>query len=259
MRLIILYLCTFAHTFAAGSLGAAVPAEQIDYEEPKLLTGSIYRKDPASDRLLFKFRRTATRSGNTVEVLREYYSPEGSLAARERAVYDRDHLVSYKMDELQSGASGSAVFRSEASSSKSQRIVFEYISKPGAKTQQGNEAVRQDVLINDMIPAILVAHWKELMNGVAVRFRFIVLQRAETVGFKLVKESESTRRGTPVVIVRMEPTSPIIARLVNPIRFTVEQEGEHRILEYVGRTTPMIKNRNRWEDLDALTVFDWTR
>ena len=55
----------------------------------------------------------------------------------------------------------------------------------------------------------------------------------------------------------MQPTSIVIARLVEPVYFTVEKGGEHRILQYVGRTTPMIRRGNKWEDLDAVNVFDW--
>jgi len=108
-----------------------------------------------------------------------------------------------------------------------------------------------------MIPYFVLSHWEELMNGATVKFRFIVLQRAETIGFNLVKESETTWHGKPVVILRMEPTSVVIAQLVEPVRFTVEKAPDHRILQYVGRTTPKIKKGNKWEDLDAVSVFAW--
>jgi hypothetical protein len=44
----------------------------LKYEEPKLLTGTIYAKDSPSQQVLFKFKRVATRSGSKVNVLREY-------------------------------------------------------------------------------------------------------------------------------------------------------------------------------------------
>ena len=55
----------------------------------------------------------------------------------------------------------------------------------------------------------------------------------------------------------MEATSVIIAALIDPIRLTMEKEGRHHVLQYVGRTAPKIKNGNKWNDLDAVTVFDW--
>ena len=73
----------------------------------------------------------------------------------------------------------------------------------------------------------------------------------------MAKDSEATRDGKPVVRFKMEPTSVIIAQLVDPIFFVVEKQGAHRVLEYDGRTTPLIKSGNKWKDLDAVTVYEW--
>ena len=108
-----------------------------------------------------------------------------------------------------------------------------------------------------MIPAFIASHWDALMRGSAAKFRYIVPSRKETVGFKLIKESELTWEGKPAVRIKMEPTSIIIAQLVDPLFFVVEQKGMHRIFEYIGRTTPVIKSGNKWKDLDAVTVFEW--
>jgi hypothetical protein len=37
----------------------------------------------------------------------------------------------------------------------------------------------------------------------------------------------------------------------------MEKNGQHRVLQYTGRTTPKIKFKSGWKDLDAVTVFDW--
>jgi len=158
---------------------------------------------------------------------------------------------------LQSGARGSATFRFEPPTSRKEKIFFKYTPSSGAKTAANDEGSRKDVLISDMLPGFLASHWDELMKGAAPRFRFVVLQRAETIGFKLVKEAETTWHGKPVIIIKMEPASAIIAQFVEPVRFTVEASGQRRILQYVGRTTPLIKRGNKWADLDAVTVFDW--
>ena len=75
--------------------------------------------------------------------------------------------------------------------------------------------------------------------------------------FKFAKHAESTRNGKPVVVLKMSPSSFVIATFVNPIFVTMEKEGEHHVLQYDGRTTPKIKDGNKWKDLDAVTVFDW--
>ncbi len=60
-----------------------------------------------------------------------------------------------------------------------------------------------------------------------------------------------------VLVVRMEPSSSFLGTLVDPLVFTLEQAPPHRVLQYVGRTTPKIQVAGKWKDLDAVTVFDW--
>jgi hypothetical protein len=55
----------------------------------------------------------------------------------------------------------------------------------------------------------------------------------------------------------MEPGSPFVAALVDPLSFTIEQSLPHRVLEYAGRTTPKTEVKGKWKDLDAVTIFDW--
>src|SRR5436309_998675 len=108
----------------ALTLGQAWPLRATDYLEPKTLTGSIYA-DAELKQLLFNFRRTATGTGSTVRVLREYTLPNGTLAARERVVYEAGRLTQYQFEELQSGARGQAAVRTSGAASQPQ-MVFEY-------------------------------------------------------------------------------------------------------------------------------------
>src|SRR5437660_4031070 len=95
----------------ALTLDLGLVSRAADYLEPKTLTGSIYA-DAELKQLLFNFRRTATSTGSTIRVLREYTLPNGTLAARERVVYEAGRLTRYQFEELQSGARGQAVRKS---------------------------------------------------------------------------------------------------------------------------------------------------
>lgn len=233
----------------AVSYPPAMPAA-VDYLQPKRLTGSIY--DKPGGRLLFTFRRTATQTGDAVRVVREFLSPDGSLAAQERVLYQGGHLRRFELDELQIGASGDAVVQD-------QQIEFHYSTGSGssARRKRNVETVRDPVLISDMIPGFLVDHWDELNGGVPVKFRYIVVPRLETIGFKFSRESTDEVKGKKVVRIKMEATSWVIAQALDPLMFTVEAEAPHRILQYWGRTTPKIRSGQTWKDLDALTVFGW--
>ena len=238
--------------------GQTVAGETVSrYEQPTLLTGTIYDSKSGPKRALYKFKRTVTRSGDTVKALREYTFPDGKVAARELAVYEGNNLVSYQLEELQINARGDAtVLRATNATPK---ISFLYISdlKTPDRAKTNSEELQPDTLVNDMIAPFLAAHWAQLIKGETVKCRYIAASRAETVGFKFAKVSESTREGKPVVIIKMSASSLIIAALVDPLFFTLEKDGTHRVLQYEGRTTPKVRDGTNWKDLDAVTVFDW--
>ena len=135
------------------------------------------------------------------------------------------------------------------------RLLFDWTADGKKKTD--SEAFVADTLVGDTIPYFIITHWNKLARGEAVNFRFIASSRLETVGFKLVKESEVDWRGTSAVRLRMEPSSVIIRQIVDPLFFTVEKDGAHRVLEYVGRITPKQRDGAKWKDLDARTIYAW--
>ena len=231
------------------------------YAGPPLLTGTIYAKDTNPRQPLFKFKRVATSSGDNVNVLRTFTDLEGEPAARELVAYKGDHLVSYQLEELQIGAAGSARLQREPGNSVKGAIAFEYTKDlhGSGKTRASNESLRPDTLVGDMVGEFLSSHWNDLARGDKVRCRYIVVPRRETVGFTFVKHSETTAGGRPVLIVRMEATSPIIATLVDPLYFTIEKDSPHRVAQYVGRVTPKLKRGDKWDDLDGIFVFDWPK
>ena len=240
-------------TVSSGqSTNATVPS--LKFEEPRFLTAEIYRADHKE--LQFRFTRQSTRSGSTVNVLREYTYPNGKVAVRERIVYEGDDLVSFTLDELQAGGSGSVKITGKPPAGN---ISFKYIKEPGAKEKSRTEELRPDTILGDMLAPFLVSHWDRLMKGESVKCRYIAVSRRETVGFTFLKTSESTSDGKPAVVIKMEPTNPIISALVDPLFFTMEKGGQHHMLEYTGRTTPKIRDGKNWKDLDAVTVFDWPK
>jgi hypothetical protein len=242
--------CAVLHASAAD----VSDGHPLKYEAPASLAGTIY--DAAGTNVLFKFKRTATRSGTNLNVLREYTGLDGKLAARETVVYRGDQLVSYTLDELQIGAKGRAKILYEPSNKASGKIEFNYLL-PNGKLEKAGERLQSETLASDMVGPFLSDHWADLMNGREVKCRYLVIPRKETVGFTFAKHAETTWRGKPVVVIRMEPSSWLISRLVDPLFFTIEKNGQHRVLQYTGRTTPKIKSKAAWKDLDAVTIFDW--
>jgi hypothetical protein len=248
----ILVLCLLPAAASESSTNLPV----LRYEEPAHLTAAIYapgssRKDP-----LFSFTRHATRTGNRLTVLREYRYPDGRIAARETAVYQGNALLSWDVEELQVHAGGRAVVERADTEPK---VHFEYDKnlEDRSTPKKRAEDLRKDTLISDMVGPFLLDHWDALMRGEEVKCRYIVVPRTETVGFTFEKVKAEKRETRDVVIIKMSATSPIISALVDPLFFTIEKGGKHRVLEYQGRTTPKLRVGNKWKDLDAVTVFNW--
>jgi hypothetical protein len=243
------FLMALLLTIACCATAAEIVSK---YEQPRFRTATIYADNTNRKVVLFKLTRTFSEQGKVVKVAREFTSPQGKVAARERVTYNGDQLVSCEVDDLQADGRGSAKVVREGGEAT---IVFEYIS--GTKRKTGVEPFTADTVNNDMVNPCLVAHWNELMSGKAIKCRYIALSRAETVGIQFSKVGETTARGMPVIIIKMVPSNFFVAAVVNPLFFTVEKNGQHRVLDYDGRTTPKIQVGDKLKDLDALTVFDW--
>jgi hypothetical protein len=231
-----------------------VSAELSPYLEPRLLTGKICDSSEP-EKVLFHFQRTATNSGSLVYVLREYTLAGGKLASRERVVYDGNRLLSYQLEDLQAGTQGKMEVKPVGKNSKEEQINFQFVK--GTTKTAARESFEKNTLINDMVAPFITDHWSGLTNGKTVKLRLVAMSRAETVGFKLTQISQGLWQGKPVVTIRMEPASLVIAQFIDPLLFTIEKSPPHRVLQYSGRTTPSILRKGKWQDLDALTVFDW--
>ncbi len=243
-----------SHTLDAADLAAT---NILKYEEPKHLAGTIYSAD--RKKALFKFSRRSVRKGDRLDVFREYADLHGTVALSEKVIYQGDKLSEYDVDDLQSGAQGSAKIIELASEPAKSVISYQYAkdARSKSKPKTRNEPLRNPCLISDMVAPFLLDHWNELLKSQEVKCRLIVVERRETVGFTFVKDSESRREGRNVIVVKMLPTSPIISALVDPLFFTIEKEGQKRILEYAGRTAVKVKEGGKWKDLDGVTVFEW--
>jgi hypothetical protein len=240
-----------------GERGRAAEGATADYLHPSQLTGTIYATGSGTNKILFTFKRTAIRSNDIVFVVRDYLYPNGALAAREETAYQSGALLWAKLEERQTGAHGSSTVLGDPKNPSKEKLFFEWSPDKDSRGKKDTEDLRPRTLVGDMISYFIVAHWDELARGDAVQCRFIAQSRLETVGFKFVKESEVTWRGKSALRVRMEASSFIIAQIVDPLYFIVEKAEPHRIFEYVGRTTPKLRDGNKWKDLDARTVYDW--
>jgi len=240
---------------AADAARPAAPAP-FDFSEPRLLTGTLFEIGSGQKKILFTFRRTASRTNDTVSVERKFLCPDGSVAAAENITYASGQLVSFQMREFQSGVSGGILVEPDPKKPARQKLFISYTR--GLDPPKGDaQNLPADTVIADSLYPYMLAHWDDLMRGVSVKFRFVSMEKETTYMFRLVKAGETQRDGHALVQLEMEPTNLLVSQFVDPLVFTVEKGGQHRVLSYIGRTTPRVKKGKAWKYLDAETVFDW--
>jgi hypothetical protein len=220
--------------------------------QPVSLTGSI--STSSNSPALFTFRRSAGLEGSKVFASRDYLAPDGTLAAKESVEYDGNKLNRFVLEELQIQARGSATF--ERTAAGKTFIRFEY--ETGAKRKKtATETQSGAVLVNDTLPDFIMQNWDGLLSGQSFVFRYAIIPRLETIAFMLRKTGERETQKGRVAEIEMRPANWVLQKMVESIVFSVELQAPHRILQYTGRTTPKLRHGHTWDDLDAVTTFNW--
>lgn len=240
----------------AGDAARPASTAAYDFAEPKLLTGTLYEIGSHRQKVLYTFRRIAVQSGAVVRVERQFFRTNGIMAAVDKVVYKTNGLQSYRMQDFQARVSGAVWVAPDPQLPARQQIFISYgpgLIPPIGKAQN----LPSDIVYDDTVYPFMMAHWNALIRGDTVKFHFISFEWERTFMFQFMKTGESVQHNQPVVQITMQPISLLLAPFVDPLIFTVEKASPHRILSYIGRTTPRIQKGNSWKYLDAETVFDW--
>jgi hypothetical protein len=208
----------------------------------------IYRDSKKPESLLFQFVRTNKENGDGTRQSRMVYSyPNGEVAVIEEAKFDATGgLLYFERQQNQIGEKGHIRVGSE--------IQFSY-TRSGQDEKTDSEALAPNFLVGPMITAFVQKRWDQILSGDIIATRFGVLERLETVGFDYQKVREEKSGGTDIIVVRMKPSSFIIAALVDPLYFSF-RKSDKRLLSIRGRVIPKIKEGGKFVDLDAELVFE---
>jgi len=205
----------------------------------------LYEAKSNRQRLLFTCKRTEETSGDVVKLTTTYFAPDGTRAVAEEAVLENGKLKRYSMQQDQLKEHGSVEI-------KGGKVFFSYTR--GGETETDEEELTNELLLGFTLHSYLLDRWDALLGGATVKARWVVLDRRETLGFELSKERETNVDGKDAVVVKMVPSSFVIAALVDPVRITLSKDGTE-LLEIVGRATPKRRVDGTYEDLDAEAVF----
>ena len=199
----------------------------------------------SKSKLLYTSVDKEEKNGDLVTGHVTFNDPQGKEAVREDYTLQNGKLIKYTLHQRQVNEEGTLEV-------KDGRTNFSY-TKEG-KTSTDDEKAVDNLVTGPVIIRYIQGHWDEIMKGDTVDVRWAALDRKETVGFKFFKMEEKQMDGKNVVLVKMKPTSIVIAAIVDPLIIIFERDSK-KLLEIKGRTLPRQMIDGHWKDLDADTLF----
>jgi len=198
---------------------------------------------------MFDYKNEFEIAGDKKTMLTTFLDLEGKVLVVERTVVKVgengvESLLSFEQDHRQLGTVG----KIEVADGKA---GFTFTKDGKAKT--ASETVEQNYIVTSMVLGFVQSNWEKLMKGEAQKVRLGVVDRRESVGFSFSKESVTTEK----VVIKMKPTSMIIAALVAPLRFTFTADGK-KLLELEGRAAVKIQKDGKFKDFDGFTVYTYS-
>ena len=210
------------------------------------VTAQAYEQNTNKAKKLFDYVSTTTEKDGLSEIVLAYKDLQGQAVYEENAVIKGSDFVKTSIFQKQTGESAAVEV-------KDGKIIFTKTSADG-KTKTETEKLGKTMVMSINFKRFVHDHWKEILDGKDVDFRYGVWDRMETVGFEIFKDKDTSINGEKGVIVKMKPSSFVIAALVKPIFFTYNADGT-KLFELNGRVPAKLKSGDKWKDLDCEVVY----
>lgn len=212
---------------------------------PSQFTADVY--DLKGKEVKFKFEHKLEANGDLMIAHNRYLSATGEELITERTEVKNDKLISYQQTQKQTGGDGIIKIAGD-------KVIFTYKKEGAEKTDE--EKLTNNFVTSPTLMEYMMKNFASLKKGDVHKIRFGVIDRRETIGFELRKDSEITFNGAKAVVIRMKPSSFVIAALVDPLYFTFDEQGT-RGLELRGRLPVKVKDGNSWADFDGRMVYKY--
>lgn len=211
-------------------------------------TAEIFEMGSNRQKKLFELKVTLGPVENGLRnVTATYSDTAGNVAVEEKGVVKGSDIVKVDINQKQTNETATVELK--------EGKAFFTLNQDG-KSKTESEKVKDTFVMATNMQPFITDHWKDLMAGKTIDMRYGVWFRQETVGFSLFKISEKGEGEQKRVVLKLKPTSFIIAALVDPVEFTLNHDGS-RILELKGRVSPKIKKGHSYKDLDAEMVYKY--
>lgn len=209
------------------------------------ILGTAYEPGSQSQKTLFTYRESLPIHPANYEIKGTYLGLDGAELVVEQLAVKEGQITQYALQHKQLKENGSMEV-------KDGKLNFSYTAN--GKTSTNTEEIPNKLVAGLSLRPFIEKHWDEIIKGESVSFRYAVLDRRETVGFKVFKSEEGKRGEIPTLTIKMKPTSFIIAAIVDPVVLVFSAQ-DRSLLEIAGRTLPKKAVDGGWENLDPEMVF----
>lgn len=206
------------------------------------LAGTGYEPGSNHTKKIFTFKSIRTGDAANYGVSSQFISLEGAPLVTEALTVKNGQVERYEVKHSAPMEEGFLEIRDG-------QIHFTY--RKDGKTASSSETVPKDLVVAPQLLSFIESRWEPLMAGETVNFRFAVLERQETIGFKVFKDE--MKDGT--VIFKMKPSNFLISAMVSPVKIIYSSQDK-AIMEIKGRTLPKKNENGKWKDQEPEIVYE---
>lgn len=207
----------------------------------------VYEQGSNKQKELFKQSVEIKTVDGKDQIKSVYTDTAGNVAIEQNVVLEGSKVIRDEVQQKQTNEVGIIEVRDG-------KIHFTKTS--GGKTKTDDEKLGSTFVVSASFQRFVKDNWADVSGGKTVAFRYGVWDRMETVGFEITKMGTETVGGEEAVVLKMKPSSFVIAAIVKPITFKFKADGS-RLLEMNGRAAPKMKDGNKFKDLDAEIVYTY--
>lgn len=193
----------------------------------------------------YEHRESKGVDGGLISTQNIYRDLSGQDVYLESSLFENGALKSLRVEHKNKKEEGQLTIENGV-------LQFQY-TRDG-KTKSSSESLDEQFATGPTLVAFIQKNWKKLLSGDEVKMRLAVLDRLETVGFKLFLFEKKQSPAGQLIVIKMKPSSIVISALVSPLFLTLPADGS-KLLELKGRVPPKVYSKGKFRDLDAEVVY----
>jgi len=169
--------------------------------------------------------------------------PEGKTVLHETSVTKNGALISLKVEQRQT------------------QKIFEIIQNGKIVTfKRTGEKDRTEEVPDNFLGApgleyFIHSQWKPILNGETVHIRLGLAERGDTVGLKIFKKDLIQNGDNETVVIRIKPSSIIIAALTDPVDLYIDTK-KMKLLRFKGQSFLRKNVNGKLKPLDVEIIYN---